>query len=63
MAYDRSLATSFGVRALKLIRQQKYGEMAAIVENRITSSPLSEVAKGIRTVPKEVYQTAQRFFG
>ena len=63
VAYDRSLATSFGVRAIKLIEQKKYGEMAAIVGNRITSSPLSEVAKGIKTVPKEVYQTAQRFFG
>ena len=63
VAYDRSLATSFGVRALRLISQKRYGEMAAIVGNRITSSPLSEVAKGIKTVPKETYQTAQRFFG
>ena len=31
VAYDRSLATSFGVRAVKLIRQKQYGEMAALV--------------------------------
>ncbi len=63
VAYDRSLATSFGVRAFYLIRQGKYGEMTAILGNRIISSPLLEVAKGIKTVPMEVYRTAQRFFG
>ena len=63
VAYDRSLATAFGIKALKLIRQEKYGEMTAIVGNKIISNPLSEVAKGIKTVPMEVYQIAQRFFG
>jgi 6-phosphofructokinase 1 len=62
-AYDRSLATCFGVKALFLMKQKKYGEMTAIVRNKVTSSPLSEVAKGIKTVPMEVYQFAQRFFG
>ncbi|MFC1991312.1 6-phosphofructokinase [Chloroflexota bacterium] len=63
VAYDRSLATALGVKAFNLIKQQKYGEMAAIKGNKITSSPLSEVAKGIKTVPREVYRVAERFFG
>jgi 6-phosphofructokinase 1 len=63
LAYDRNLATCFGVKALNLIKQEKYGEMTAIVGNRIISSPLSEVAEGVKTVPMEVYRIAQRFFG
>ncbi|MEE8414209.1 MAG: ATP-dependent 6-phosphofructokinase [Dehalococcoidales bacterium] len=63
VAYDRSLATCFGVKAISMVNQHKYGEMTAIKGDKITSSPLSEVAKGIKTVPMEVYKIAQRFFG
>jgi 6-phosphofructokinase 1 len=62
-AYDRSLATCYGVKAVYLVEQKKYGEMTAIVGNRITASPLSQVAEGIKPVPMEVYRFAQRFFG
>jgi 6-phosphofructokinase len=60
---DRSLATAFGVKAVTLIQDRKYGDMTAIKGNKITSTPLSEVANGIKTVYLNAYRIAERFFG
>ena len=63
VAYDRNLATTFGVRAVELIKEKKYGEMTALKGNRITSVPLEKVADGIKTVNLNVYRIAKIFFG
>jgi len=62
-AYDRGLAIAFGVKAVTLIQHRKYGEMTALKGNTITSTPLSEVADGIKTVYLNAYKIAERFFG
>ena len=63
VAYDRSLATAFGVKAVELIRNRKYGEMTALKGNTITSAPLEKVASGIKTVYLNAYKIAEIFFG
>ena len=63
VAYDRNLATAFGVKATELINDKKYGEMTALKGNRITSVPLEKVASGIKTVNLNVYKIAENFFG
>ncbi len=63
VAYDRSLATVFGVKALTLIQEKKFGRMTALNGGRIIGVPLSEVATGIKTVDMNAYQIAERFFG
>lgn len=64
VAYDRSLATTLGVKAVTLVQEtRKYGEMAALKGNKISSIPLSEVADGIKTVYLNAYRVAERFFG
>ena len=63
VAYDRSLATAFGVKAAELIKDKKYGEMTALKGNRITSVLLEKVADGIKTVDLNVYKIAEIFFG
>ena len=62
-AYDRSLATAFGVKAINLVQQNRYGEMTAIKGNRIASTALVEVADGIKPVYRNAYKIAERFFG
>lgn len=52
-AYDRVLATKFGVRAAKLIEQEKYGYSVAMVKGLITENPLSEVAGKTKFVTEE----------
>lgn len=63
VAYDRSLATAFGVKAIELIEEKKYGEMTALKGNKITSVPLEKVAGGIKTVNLNIYHVAEIFFG
>jgi len=63
VAYDRSLATAFGVKAFELILENRFGEMTALRGNRITSVPLQKVANGIKTVSMGVYKIAKIFFG
>ena len=63
MAYDRSLATAFGVKAIELIREKKYGEMTALKGNKITSVPLEKVADGIKTINLHIFEVAAKFFG
>ncbi len=43
-AYDRMLATQFGVHAAKLIAEEKFGRTVALVDGKITSNKLSDIA-------------------
>ena len=63
VAYDRSLATAFGVKAVDLISENRFGEMTALKGNRITSIPLQKVADGIKTVNMNAFKIAETFFG
>ena len=63
VAYDRNLATAFGVKATELVQENKYGEMAALKGNKITSVPLEKVENKIKTVNLNVFQIAEKFFG
>ena len=50
-AYDRVLATKFGVHAAQLIADDKYGYAVAMVNEVVTENPLSEVAGKTKFVP------------
>lgn len=63
VAYDRSLATAFGVKAIDLVKAKRYGEMSALKGNRITSTLLEKVEGRIKTVNPNVYRIAEIFFG
>ncbi len=48
--YDRVLSTRLGVSAAKLILEEQYGCMVAIVNNKIKKVPLKDVAGKLKTV-------------
>ena len=50
-AYDRMLATMLGAAAARLIREEKYGYMCAVVGGEIVPVPLEEVAGKLKKVP------------
>jgi 6-phosphofructokinase 1 len=62
-AFDRILASRYGVAAMNLVHQGEFGKMVALQGSRITSVPLSEAARGPRRVDQELYDTASVFFG
>jgi len=62
-AFDRILATRFGVKAMTLVHQGDFGKMVALHGTQIVAVPLAEAAKSPRLVDPELYETAEVFFG
>ena len=62
-AYDRVLATRYGVRAVELVEQGRFGQMVALKGNSIVDVSLEAATKKTRTVDDELYSIAQVFFG
>ena len=62
-AFDRILATRYGIAAIDLIHQGNFGQMASLRGNRIVPVDLKVVTKRIKTVDEELYHTAEVFFG
>jgi 6-phosphofructokinase 1 len=62
-AFDRVLATRFGIATIDLIHKRKFGRMVAIQGNKITSVPLRDVVGKRKTVDLELYEIAKVFFG
>lgn len=60
-AFDRILATRFGIKAMELISKKEFGKMVALRGNKIVSVPLAKASKQ-KGVEKDVYETAKVFF-
>jgi 6-phosphofructokinase 1 len=61
-AFDRVLASRFGVAAVDLAARGAFGRMVAIRGNAIVDVPLDEALGSIKTVGRELYETAKVFF-
>jgi phosphofructokinase-like protein len=62
-AYDRVLATRFGLHAADAVHDGAYGTMVALNGTDITRVPLAEAVGTLKTVPLERYAEAEAFFG
>ena len=62
-AFDRILATRFGIAAIDLIHQRKFGRMVAIQGNKMASVALKDVVGKRKTVDLGLYDIAKVFFG
>ncbi|MBL7075629.1 6-phosphofructokinase [candidate division KSB1 bacterium] len=62
-AYDRILATRFGIKAADLIHQKKFGLMVSLKGNTVDSVTLAEAVVKTKTVDLKFYEIAKVFFG
>ena len=62
-AFDRILATRFGIAVIDLVHKGKFGHMVAIKGNKMASASLKEVVGKRKTVDLELYDIASVFFG
>jgi phosphofructokinase-like protein len=62
-AFDRILATRFGIAAIDLVHKKKSGQMVGIKGNKIVSVPLKDVVGKRKTVDLKLYDIASVFFG
>src|SRR6478672_1037977 len=62
-AFDRVLATRFGLQAIDAVHEGDFGKMVALKSTDIIRVPLVEATKELKTVPPERYTEAEVFFG
>jgi len=62
-AFDRVLATRFGVKAVELVLKGDFGKMVALRGNDIVGVPLEDAAFTTKTVDMGLYNIAKIFFG
>ena len=62
-AYDRVLATRFGLHAVDAVHEGDSGVMVALQGTEIVRVPLAEATRELKTVPPQRYAEAEVFFG
>jgi ATP-dependent phosphofructokinase / diphosphate-dependent phosphofructokinase len=62
-AFDRALATRFGLHAIDAAEAGQWGTMTALRGTDIELVALSEATGELKTVPPELYEEAEVFFG
>jgi len=62
-AFDRILGTRFGVKAVELVVQGKFGRMASLQGRNVTDVSLDDATGQLKTVPRELYQMYKIFAG
>jgi phosphofructokinase-like protein len=62
-AYDRVLATRFGLHAIDAMHEGDTGKMVALRGTDIVRVPLSEATRELKTVPPDRYAEVEIFFG
>src|SRR4051812_42449938 len=62
-AFDRVLATRFGLHAVDAVHGQAWGQMVALRGTEIVRVPLTAATAELKTVRPELYGEAEVFFG
>ena len=62
-AFDRVLATRFGIAAIDAVHDGDFGTMVALRAGDIVRVPLAEATAELKLVDPELYDVAEVFFG
>jgi 6-phosphofructokinase 1 len=62
-AFDRVLATRFGLHAVAAVHDEAFGTMVALRGTEIVRVPLSEATRELKLVPPHRYEESEVFFG
>ncbi|WP_242423732.1 6-phosphofructokinase, partial [Frankia sp. EI5c] len=62
-AFDRWLATRFGLHAVDAVHDGDFGKMVALHGTRVERVPLAAATGELKTVPEHLYAEAEVFFG
>ena len=62
-AFDRMLATRFGIAAIDAAHEADYGKMVALQGNKIVRVPITEAVGTLKTLDPALYEVAEVFFG
>ena len=62
-AFDRVLASRFGINAIDAVHDGEFGTMVALKGTQITRVPLAEATRELKLVPPERYAEVEFLFG
>ena len=62
-AFDRVLATRFGIAAIDAVHDRDFGKMVALRGNKIERVSLAEGVGELKTIDPDIYSVAEVFFG
>ena len=62
-AFDRVLATRFGIHAIRAVADGAFGSMVALRGTDIVRVPIADATRQLKVVPPERYAEAEVFFG
>jgi len=62
-AFDRILGTRFGVKAVELVKNKRFGRMVALSGNKIIDVSIEEAVRELKKVDMDLYDIARVFFG
>ncbi|MDQ3958012.1 MAG: 6-phosphofructokinase [Actinomycetota bacterium] len=62
-AFDRVLATRFGIAAIDAVEDGDYGKMVALKATDIVRVPIGDAVGTLKTLDPTLYETAEVFFG
>jgi 6-phosphofructokinase 1 len=62
-AFDRVLATRFGIKAFELVKSEQWGQMTALHGRTVTSIALADSVGELKRLDEEIYKAAELFFG
>jgi len=60
-AYDRLIGTQFGVKAVELVKEGKFGHMVSLRENKLQAVEIKEAVKQHKTIDMDLYEMAKIF--
>ena len=62
-AFDRVLATRFGVAAIDAVHRGEFGVMVALRGLDVVTVPIEEATAELKTLDPKLYEVAEVFFG
>jgi len=62
-AYDRVIATRFGVEAIDAVNEHDFGTMVALHGTDVVRVPIEDAVSTLKTVDERLFETAAVFFG
>lgn len=61
-AYDRIIGTQFGIKAVELVKEGKFGKMVSLRDNNLQSVDISLAVKKRKSIDMKLYEMAKVFF-
>jgi len=61
-SFDRVLSTRFGVKAMELVLEKRFGFMVSLRGTDVVAVPIQEGVGTLKTVDMKLYDVAKTFF-